>query len=1069
MTRIVSVIGSFLAVIVGSLALVGDDTRAQTVNNSTYAAVPPFVSANTIPNVLLLIDNSGSMTNRGCEPVSPACGVLPDGSPSTTDVFGGATRYSGFFNPMACYDYDSTNTRFVVGGSAKATVSEACPSSRWDGNLLNWATLRRFDAIKIAMTGGDCVVARDAAGLCPASGSPALKTIKALTVFDSTSRGQETTKPVPSAGADGYAGRIPNAVTQGAANIYIHLRGGTSGMQGTFCVDDEATPPGNTQTQCNKDGTGNDGDGFNEGITGADNGPAFTVRVAVAGEPQGVIQQVGTQARFGLMVFNSDAQGGRVLVGLGARQAINFSGSTIETFNTNTAAMIDGIDEAFPTTWTPLAESLYDAIRYVAQINSASHPTSYNHPIAFSGGDSDGVAFQSSGVGGIGGAEISALTGSEACPTGYISSACGRDPYFFGSNHTPAWASPSSQVSCCQTFLIVFTDGEPTMDSGTVPTALRDYAHAHHGTHCTGSDGTLGAPVDATCNTNTATPTATLLGEHKTDYASSGEHYLDDVAFWGHTVDLRQATIPVINESGHDISGTQTVTVYTFYAFGNINGREILMSAAKMGGFDDVNSNGLPDAGEFDKVNNATGASGADGIPDTYYESSNVDDLQAKLTATLSSILQRSTSGTSLSVLATSTTGEGALYQSFFFPKVTEGLINVYWIGYTQALFLDTFGNLREDTNGDGRLVYKEDFIVRTRFDGTTGEVKADLFADTSPSPDGDGLADTPSTPTSTVALKDIKPIWEAGKKLALRDDTTTPRNILTWLDLDADGLVDSSEQMSFAAANEAKIRPYTRAATSTEGGNIISWIRGNIVSGYRNRELTVDGSTKTWKYGDTIHSTPTVVAAPRERTDIVYGDTSYSAFFQQYRSRRQVAYVGGNDGMLHAFNVGFYNAGDDPSTTTKIEHGWFTTQKLTAPFVTNTPAIGEELWGFIPQELLPQLKFLTQGDYQHVYYVDQKPKITDARIFCDGSAGAPTSPNCVTGQGSGSSHPNGWGTILIGSFRLGGSCTNCNSGGTALSVTADFSDPADGTNETRTFRSAYFALDITDPELDPK
>jgi type IV pilus assembly protein PilY1 len=1068
MTRTIRAIFSVMVVIVASLSVVGDDSRAQTVTNATYAAVPPFVGGtNSTPNVLFLLDNSGSMDDRACRNVAGnVCGVLANGDLATTNDFTPTTKYSGYFDSLGCYDYEvSGTTERFHKASAKATLNATCGTTYWDGNLLNWISFRRFDAAKLAMIGGDCVVARAADGTCPAIGTPSRKTIGAQAKFSSAAAGFETDS-IPLAI---YDGRIPDNVAKGnnGANpktdpIYFHLRGGLPSAQnpypGNICVDNDSSGPASSAAACD------DGGGFEEQV--------FRMWVGLDTEPTGVLQQVGTQARFGLAVFSTDNQGSRVLVGIGSRQAIDFNATTVETFTTNTAAMIDGIQESFPTTSTPLAESLYEVVRYIAQINSYLHPaTGYEYPIAFSGGSSNGVAFRASGTGSIGSSEITVLTGSETCPTGYIASACGRDPYFFGSNHSPMWASPSSVVTCCQTFIIVFTDGEPTQDLG-VPSALQDYAHAVHGIHCTGSNGTLGSPADATCNTHPQTASATLLGEHKTDYGSNGRHYLDDVAYWAHTVDLRQATIPVINESGHDLPGKQNVTIYTFFAFGNINGREIMMQAAKQGGFDDVNDNGIPESGEYDKVNNATGAAGADGQPDTYFESSNVEDMKDKLIQVLSSILQRSTSGTSLSVLATSTTGEGALYQSFFFPKVTEGLINVYWIGYTQALFLDTFGNLREDTDGDGRLVYKNDMIIKTRYDSATGEVKADLYRDTSPSPDGDGLADS-TTPTSTVALKDIKPVWEAGKKLALRDDSTTPRKILTWIDSDGDGLVDSSEQIAFTTANRGQLQPYLRAADTTESGNIISWIRGNIVSGYRNRELTVSGSTKTWKYGDTIHSTPTVVAAPRERPDIIYGDTSYSAFFQQYRTRRQVAYVGGNDGMLHAFNAGFYNPGDDGSTTSAVERGWFTTQKVTAPFVTNTPAIGEELWAFVPQELLPQLKFLTQGDYQHVYYVDQKPKITDARIFCDGSSGAPTSPNCVTGQGSGSSHPNGWGTILIGAFRLGGSCRNCTTGGTELSVTADFSDPADGDTtdptDTRVFRSAYFALDITDPELDPK
>src|SRR5207244_9033772 len=63
-------------------------------------------------------------------------------------------------------------------------------------------------------------------------------------------------------------------------------------------------------------------------------------------------------------------------------------------------------------------------------------------------------------------------------------------------------------------------------------------------------------------------------------------------------------------------------------------------------------------------------------------------------------------------------------------------------------------------------------------------------------------------------------------------------------------------------------------------------------------------------------------------------------------------------------------------------------------------------------QDLLPQLRWLTVPNYDHVYYVDLTPKVTDARIF---------TPDA--------DHPGGWGTILIGGFRLGGSCTNCTSG----------------------------------------
>ncbi len=526
---------------------------------------------------------------------------------------------------------------------------------------------------------------------------------------------------------------------------------------------------------------------------------------------------------------------------------------------------------------------------------------------------------------------------------------------------------------------------------------------------------------------------------HKTDYDSSGNHYLDDVAFYAHTTDLRQTTLPVLNEAGKDLSGFQNITVYTFYAFGKAIGREILQTTAKTGGFEDRNGNNQPDlVEEYDKVNNYTGAAVADGLPDTYFESADADDLRDKLVSAITSILQRSASGTAVSVLATSSTGDGSLYQSFFYPLTYEGTREIKWTGYTQGLFLDTFGNLREDTDADGRLIYGLDKIVRTRFDTATNNVLVDRYHDN----DGDGKADN-ATPYETIGLREMKGIWEAGKRLAL----TAPANrtILTWVDLDNDGLVDSGEELPFTTANSATLSPYLRAgAAPYTADNIINFIRGTQVTGLRDRELTVNGSLAVWKYGDPIHSTPTIVGPPKERFDLLYGDATYTPFFQLYKNRRQVTYVGSNDGMMHAFNSGFYHRGDDPSVGSPgVEHGWYTKNPTDN---TSGQALGDELWGFIPYQLLPHLKWLTQSNYTHVYYVDLKPKVTDVKIF---------TPDA--------DHPNGWGTILIGGFRMGGSCGACvaSTGAPTMSVTIS------GT--PRNFYTAYFVLDITNPEVAPK
>lgn len=1029
------------------VGLLGAGEAKAVISNADYSAAPPFVSSVTNPNILLLLDNSGSMADPACDPSN--CGVHANGS--TTPVvrtYVNDTKYTGFFDSLKCYTYDATtgNTRFVEASTkASASISATCSSTQWDGNLLNWSSFRRFDALKKAMSGGDCVVTRAADGACPATGTPALKTVKAQSMFDTSSRGH-VTFTIPSGAGNGYSGRIPTGATPGTpANINIHLRGGVDGMGGSFCIDNDSTAPSDTATSCS------DGDSFAES--------QYQLRLAMSAEPTGVIQQIGSKARFGLFEFKGAGDGGRMLVGLGARQSINWSGSTVETFNNNTAAMLDALGESFPSTWTPLSESLYESARYIAQINSTFLTNAYVYPIAFSGASSNGVAFQATGAGSIGPAELPSVTGSETCPAGYITNACSRDPYFFSSNHTPAWASTSQVVGCCQTFVIIVTDGEPTQDTN-IPSNLQDFAHAAtHGQHCVGGSTTIHT-ANGTCNTNNATPPATLLAEHKTDYASSGSHYLDDVAYWMHTTDLRQTTIPQLTGvTGHDIPGMQNATVYSFFTFGSISGREILMQTAKMGAFTDSNGNGRPDlTSEYDKENNLTGSVVPDGVPDAYFESSNVDDLQDKMLATIASILRRSSSGSSVSVLATASTGEGALYQSYFYP--TEQTNDVKWTGYTQALFIDTFGNMREDTVHDGHLDYKTDLIIKTRFDGTN--VIVDKYIDT----DGDGLPNdqngdgkvtlTDCNPCGKL-LSDILPIWEAGKQLALMPAAN--RQIFTWVDSNHDGVVNfSTEKVPFTIASESTLRPYLRASSSAEGTKIINFVLGCDTTTCaeqattRDRRLQVppgSGTMKVWKLGDIIHSTPTVVAAPRDRHDAVYGDQSYSAFLQKYYNRRQVVYVGGNDGMLHAFNAGYYHAGDDtdrPGHTALpniTEHGWFST----GPSDNSTGGVplGDELWGYVPYELLPQLEFLSRADYQHTYYVDLPLKVADVRIFPD--------------DGPTGVHPGGWGTILIGGFRMGGSCGACTAGTGAPPLTVNIS----GTNYT--FYSSYFAMDVTNPD----
>jgi len=453
------------------------------------------------------------------------------------------------------------------------------------------------------------------------------------------------------------------------------------------------------------------------------------------------------------------------------------------------------------------------------------------------------------------------------------------------------------------------------------------------------------------------------------------------------------------------------------------SGSELLKDAAKNGGFIDLNNNSKPDLDkEWD--------SNDDGIPDNYFNAKEGSLLEEKLLQAVTQIFQQTASESGITIVSDSFQDDATLFQASFKPYCYQGGNETHWMGFLQALWIDAFGNIREDTDGDMALDYKEDKIIRFVLDEDTQETTIRVFNDA----DGDGKADH-DTPDATRSLDKINPVWEAGERLALR--SAEGRKIKTFVDKDGDGNVDTGEFIDFIPRNASMLRPYLGAKDEGEAADIIKYIRGEEIPGFRKRTTALNGRECVWKLGDIVHSTPALSKHPLENYHIIYGDASYGAFFNRWQGRPFTVFVGANDGMIHAFRGGVYHPGDNPETSEKKERGWYGLGQDVA----GSGNVGDERWAYIPYNLLPHLKWLTRRDYTHVDYVDLEPKVTDARIFTDG-AGNPID----------SYHPGGWGTILIGGMRLGGG---------DISITDDFGSG----NESRSFHSAYFALDITVPD----
>lgn len=149
---------------------------------------------------------------------------------------------------------------------------------------------------------------------------------------------------------------------------------------------------------------------------------------------------------------------------------------------------------------------------------------------------------------------------------------------------------------------------------------------------------------------------------------------------------------------------------------------------------------------------------------------------------------------------------------------------------------------------------------------------------------------------------------------------------------------------------------------------------------------------TMFWKLGDIFHSSPTTVKAPSpaDECDLGYepqclatihspsalgsqqtplaldgsGVDAWSSYVTTNAQRTKLVLVGANDGMLHAFHAGAATSDKDAFGNYVFDSG-----------------TGEELWAFIPPDMLPKLWRLVKKSgaaKDHQYMVDGSTMLRD-------------------------------------------------------------------------------------------
>ncbi len=167
-------------------------------------------------------------------------------------------------------------------------------------------------------------------------------------------------------------------------------------------------------------------------------------------------------------------------------------------------------------------------------------------------------------------------------------------------------------------------------------------------------------------------------------------------------------------------------------------------------------------------------------------------------------------------------------------------------------------------------------------------------------------------------------------------------RNIYTFV---PDGLGGGSV-VAFTTANLGTLSPHMNAGSAA----------ANLITAVRAQPL-----------GAIIGSTPALMDAPSldPPPDDDYGRTDAAGTFAgDHKDRRSMIFFGANDGMIHAVDA----------------------------------RTGYEVWAFIPYNLLPKLRALTDGQpiEQFDYFVDSSPKIAEVKL------GGQWKSLLIIGQGNG-------------------------------------------------------------------
>lgn len=649
--------------------------------------VPLYLLSRADPNVLINMSvetpmGGAAYTDQAGVPTSACAGRTTVGTNSVGACYSAAYAYIGYFNPNKCYTYVGAQ----FNPTATAAVNHACTGA-WSGNFLNWASMTAIDMFIMTMTGGNRIV--------DTIGGTAETVVRRARKTDNDSW-------FPIKYLNATTNVAPSTVTPYTdATLYIYNTAFGFNIATTFAG---AVTPATV------------GGGFKASFTtaarvctatpvGLDD--ANCVPYGAYSKPEGSIQRNARTKRFGAISYSTDGANNRHggilrsnMKYVGPKMPdgttdnplaefrldgtlVNNPDGAASPLNSGVINYINKFSDAAYKSLDPVSELFYESIRYFKHLGPTPE---------YSNGLTDAQK---------GGFQV-----------------------------VNNWSDPQ-QFKCQKNFIIAINDANPWLDkrlpgtffmsptmsgaTGTITLDGEDYGEPSNADHdinvrtltnrvgaleglngawpnsgnwtSTGSSGSISGANDSvgggagTYDNSCTAKTVTALGEVMGTCPApqkQNSYYVAGLAYYANTTDLR-TDFP--NDRG--IQNVQTFMIDTQEFNTNpLDGpKNMLWLTGKYGGFVDKNSDGVPDAGEWDADN--------DGVPDNYVLATQPQNLVNGLDRAFDFIDSRLSSASSASVNSGSISDLTRIYQTRF----NSGT----WSGQLLAFRINDDGTLGDD------------------------------------------------------------------------------------------------------------------------------------------------------------------------------------------------------------------------------------------------------------------------------------------------------------------------------------------------------------------------------------